>query len=391
MRFFQQNDRPTMPNQTSQQQSDGLAMLAMHYIYYYFNNKRLYYSSNGAFQSHSIMSVTFLEDVDDVFELRDKEMYQWQRPNNAWQRGIATKLALCLQAKYRGYKARSVVWKMRILFIVRAAKVIQHAFRVWKLNRMTFPTSYRLKSKIPPTPPTALAWESLPFGRGSYHERIALWRAVIELRRAHPHFCTDVCLRALILAEGNLQRALIIIANPEFHLSAQSGLDLSFEQRCLFLPFVESTPLKLEEAQSGRRLDPKAAKKINVNLRLYHYIMNVDTGGRGMSQGMTRFLEKSKKIREEKKMSFTVMDYSDTLYRSFFSLSYEGHDRPGAMRFHKTAPKPLGPPVDAEKMKAMKTQPSMKEKLMATLKSNTNFNATNLGMGIVEDDPDDIM
>ena len=47
--------------------------------------------------------------------------------------------------------------------------------------------------------------------------------------------------------------------------------------------------------------------------------------------------------------------------------------------------------VDAEKMKAMKTQPSMKEKLIATLKSNTNFNATNLGMGIVEDDPDDIM
>ena len=251
---------------------------------------------------------------------------------------------------------------------------------------MTFPTSYRLKSMAPPTPSTTLAWESLPFGGGSYHERIALWRAVIELRRAHPRFCTDVCLRALILAEGNLQRALIIIANPEFHLSAQSGLDLSFEQKCLFLPFVEATPLKIEETQIGRILDPSAAKKINVNLRLYKYIMNVDTGGRGMCQGTTRFLDKAKRIREKKNMKFSVLDYSDTLYRSFFSVSYEGHDRPGAMRFHKTAPKPLGPPVDSEKMKTLKTQPSMKEKLVATLRSKSNFNATNLGMGVIEDD-----
>ena len=335
------------------------------------------------------MSVRFLDDMEDIFDLKSTELYDWQRPHNAWQRGIATKLALCLQAKYRGYKTREMVWKMRILFIIRAAKVIQHAYRLWKLNRMTFPTSYRLKSRAPPAPPTSLAWESLPFGRGTYGERIALWRAVIELRRAHPHFCTDVCLRALILAEGNLQRALIIIANPEFHLSAQSGLDLSFEQRCLFLPFVESTPLKIEEAQVGRRLDPRAAKKINVNLRLYHYIMNVDTGGRGMSQGMTRFLEKAKKVRREKNMQFTVLDYSDTLYRSFFSTSYEGHDRPGAMRFHKTAPKPLGPPIDSEKMKSVKTQPSMKEKLMATLRAKSNFNATNLGMGVIEDAPEE--
>ena len=336
------------------------------------------------------MSVDYLHDVQDILDVNNKPVYDWQRPNNAWQRGIATKLALCLQAKYRGYKARDIVWKMRILFIIRAAKVIQHAYRSWKLNRMTFPTSYRLKPMAPPTHPTSLAWESLPFGRGTYHERIALWRAVIELRRAHPHFCTDVCLRALILAEGNLQRALIIIANPEFHLSAQSGLDLSFEQRCLFLPFVEATPLKIEEAQTGRRLDPRNAKKVNVNLRLYQYIMNIDVGGRGMSQGMTRFLEKARKIREEKEMNFSVLDYSDTLYRSFFSLSYEGHDRPGAMRFHKTAPKPLGPPVDSEKMKSIKTQPSMKEKLVATLRANSNFHATNLGMGVIEDDIDEV-
>ena len=44
---------------------------------------------------------------------------------------------------------------------------------------------------------------------------------LLHNRRLHPYFCTDVCLRALILAEGDLPRACVIIG---IHLLAETSI-----------------------------------------------------------------------------------------------------------------------------------------------------------------------
>jgi hypothetical protein len=116
-----------------------------------------------------------------------------------WQRAAATKLALCLQSIYRGIKARALVRTLRIRRIVKvkrllpyqhilylptllssqAIRVIQAAYRYWKLLRFSQKSSYHLKTPAVSLPSTTLPWEALMKGRGSYSDRIQLWRAVI--------------------------------------------------------------------------------------------------------------------------------------------------------------------------------------------------------------------
>ena len=130
---------------------------------------------------------------------------------------------------------------------------------------------------------------------------------------------TNLCLtrhvyRALILANGNLQRALVIIAVPEFHLSAQASLDLSYEQRAIFLPFLEPVAMK-----SNKQVPSKF-----LNIRLYKFILGINQGGRGMSADMKKFLLDAEKIRNSRGDKYTPIDYSDTLYKSYFSTHYSG-------------------------------------------------------------------
>ena len=122
----------------------------------------------------------------------------YEIPRNAWERAEATKLALCLQAMYRGVRSRKESRKRRILYLIRAISIIQRAYRSWRMRRFAHTPSYRIKSRSEVPTSSSLPWDTLQFGRGTYEDRVLLWRAVIELRRAHPHFCTDVCLRALV-------------------------------------------------------------------------------------------------------------------------------------------------------------------------------------------------
>jgi hypothetical protein len=131
------------------------------------------------------------------------------------------------------------------------------------------------------------------------------------------HYCTP---RALILANGNLQRALVIIGNPEFHLSAQASLDLSYEQRAIFLPFLEP-PI---QHSSNRSVIPNKY----LNIRLYKFILSINNhphgGGRGLSSEMRKFLLDAEKMRALREDKYTPVDYSDTLYKSYFSTQYTG-------------------------------------------------------------------
>ena len=69
----------------------------------------------------------------------------------------------------------------------------------------------------------------------------------------------------------------------------------------LFLSVTENTPLKIDEDKPGRRQPmSKLEKKVNVNLRLFHYIIGIDAGGRGLSQGMSKFLKAAAKLRKER-------------------------------------------------------------------------------------------
>ena len=166
---------------------------------------------------------------------------------------------------------------------------------------------------------------------------------------------------------------MVIIANPEFHLSAQASLDLSFEQRCLFLPFIEPAAPK----RANRKVSE--AKKI-VNLRLYEHIMTESSEGtRGISQGMCNFLKAAQKSRLLSKERYSPVDYTDVLYKSFFSPLYKGHERPGAHRLKiKTAPKLL-----VETVAAVDVNLSMKDKLKEKTRNSKPFNQTNLGSSLL--------
>ena len=107
----------------------------------------------------------------------------------------------------------------------------------------------------------------------------------------------------------------MIIGIPEFHLSAQASLDLSYEQRAVFLPFLE--PMVASSSH-------KPAPSKYLNLRLYKFILNASQGGRGMSADMKKFLMDAEKMRALRGDKYTVADYSDTLYKAYFSTHYSG-------------------------------------------------------------------
>jgi hypothetical protein len=77
--------------------------------------------------------------------------------------------------------------------------------------------------------------------RGSFEDRMGLWRAIIDLRRAY--FAgkkTDLILRALMEAKGDYQRAYTLLGMQEFYES--HGSPLPIKLRNLFLPSFDKTP-----------------------------------------------------------------------------------------------------------------------------------------------------
>lgn len=81
-------------------------------------------------------------------------------------------------------------------------------------------------------------WENIISGAANLDDRMHVWRQVIELRHMFP-YSTDACVQALIFAEGDINRATILLGHEEFKIR-HSNTILPNETRSLFLPTPKS-------------------------------------------------------------------------------------------------------------------------------------------------------
>jgi hypothetical protein len=82
-------------------------------------------------------------------------------------------------------------------------------------------------------------WDSILDNRANFSQKMAVWRAVIELRRGFKKYSNDVCVKALIQSNGNLQKATILLGTNDFVFNAQNSPQLGEEYKTLLNPFVE--------------------------------------------------------------------------------------------------------------------------------------------------------
>ena len=161
---------------------------------------------------------------------------------------ILEELALMLQKYTRSKLARKRVILLRWERFQRAAYVIQHKYRTYRLqdafrkaihrrlesrkkknmillkNQRRDDTDSKSKNII----------ENIFGVRASFEDKLAFWRKAVELRRAHNQYPTDVIMKSLIAAKGELNRGLVLIGNVDFALRQLS--DLPSKVRKTLLP-----------------------------------------------------------------------------------------------------------------------------------------------------------
>ena len=102
--------------------------------------------------------------------------------------------------------------------------------------------------------PTSLNFKQCLRNKASFDEKMSVWRAVIELRRGHSKDSVDICLKAMLEAEGDISRAMILMGDPTYHLKNEGKVPLYL--RLLFMPFLKqdqylpkNSPVKRKQKQ----------------------------------------------------------------------------------------------------------------------------------------------
>ena len=150
--------------------------------------------------------------------------------------------AIHLQRLYRGAKARYEVKVFRYYRWQHAAQVIQIAYRRYRLllivNKAKVTKKNTLKQKK--TEVIQLSSSLLKHihnSHGSYEEKMTFWRSVLELRRAHGTYDTEVLIKAIVAAKGDLNRALVLMGNEQFALMQLA--DFAPRKKELYLPMYQ--------------------------------------------------------------------------------------------------------------------------------------------------------
>ncbi len=149
-----------------------------------------------------------------------------------YENSVYDKLAIEIQRLFRGMKTRMKVRALRFDSLNDKVRRIQRCYRKWRMFQF-----YRMRrSHILSDDTVTGNWKEVITGHGSFDERMVVWRSIIEMRRAYPQFDTELCLRALTLGEGDLQRGNIVIGYPDFYMRYQSAPSIPKYQRDCFLP-----------------------------------------------------------------------------------------------------------------------------------------------------------
>ena len=84
--------------------------------------------------------------------------------------------------------------------------------------------------------PTSMNFKKCLRNRADFDEKMSVWRAIVELRRGHFHMGTHICLKAMLEANGDVSRAMILMGDPTYHLKNEGDVPLHLQQ--MFIPFL---------------------------------------------------------------------------------------------------------------------------------------------------------
>jgi hypothetical protein len=96
------------------------------------------------------------------------------------------------------------------------------------------------------------AWEKVSQKTANHADKLAAWRNIIELRRAHRQCSTDVCIKALSSTKGDVAKAITLLGSREFSYEAHFGTGIDEDLKESLNPY-KSGALREESAEMIQR------------------------------------------------------------------------------------------------------------------------------------------
>jgi hypothetical protein len=87
-------------------------------------------------------------------------------------------------------------------------------------------------------------------GSASEEDKMAVWRQVLDLRRAHTHQVVEMVIKALIETKGDASRANMLLGNKDFAILNPNPLPS--RTRTAFLPIADKVNRKSSKGKGHR-------------------------------------------------------------------------------------------------------------------------------------------
>mmetsp|Transcript_8791 Transcript_8791/g.14979 ORF Transcript_8791/g.14979 Transcript_8791/m.14979 type:complete len:232 (-) Transcript_8791:127-822(-) len=148
----------------------------------------------------------------------------------------ASAIALHCQKALRGRNSRYDAVNKRWERSNIAAFKIQCLFRKWKWTQVT--RKRFVKKFIPKKLGKDNCWAKVVENKATREDKMQTWRNVIELRRAFRDSDAELCLKALLASNGDLNKAMPLLGNKEFRFQADYSTPLTEEFKECLNPYV---------------------------------------------------------------------------------------------------------------------------------------------------------
>jgi hypothetical protein len=267
-----------------------------------------------------------------------------------WELKIKNYLAVLIQKYTRGVLSRK---RSRLNIWIRynqAAFIIQWAYRNWKnaCQMRALPLRAAYIANMTATAnaannnnakahrsvaSTASSVEDLTQkivrNRATYEEIMTIWRQVIELRKSYSGCSTDVLLKAMIEAQSDVNRAMVLCGNVEFVL--RNDPDLPKHIRTQFLPIGKHVVSKQTTLQAD-----KAKQTPGTSTARRRYIGDTTIDSTHETQVFSSNVEAIRALRtHNSQTALNAEDVHDKLLAKILFESYYSINHVGSSSGHK--------------------------------------------------------
>ena len=145
-----------------------------------------------------------------------------------------------------------------------AAMKIQQVYRNWRIWRRYYLNKINCNRKSSSSSqmfsrtlqPLNICFECVVSRKAHIEQKMVVWRAVLDLRRLHSKLSVDILIKALIEAEGEFNRANILLGSKEFR--SKNAAELPVIVRNLFLP-LSSSPIDSSTTMGRKNTESRSA------------------------------------------------------------------------------------------------------------------------------------